>query len=161
MSPDQNKEKNPSLKGKEKLKDTSPPSLSPAQPSEQTSDDKKIDQVLDESSPFDEAHQLMEELKYKQKIIKQELESLYEQRNISPTYLHQYVNNPSNFSGEEWQNLQQQRQEFIDSLEIPPKLLEKIFQSKQLGPIVEENSPQLKKQNRIGGAHRRGWLPMR
>lgn len=139
---------------------------------------EEIRRIATQSGPLtvDEALKLIEDLEKKGEILKQQADNLFEQRGITPQYLHSYVTNPSNFSSEEWENLQQQRQAFVDSLNIPPDLVKTA--SATLGSIPSyvsgkeaqefkalQESQEAKKSSqgrrKQGSALRRGWLPLR
>lgn len=119
-----------------------------------------------------EASILLKDMEEKGKKLKEKLDNLYRLRGASPEFIAGYIRNPSNFSPEQWEALNQKRRELVDSLNLPPELAEQAerFVSGQPGRVSTpsrkpsktassvEDKP--KDRRKLSGA-RRGWLPMR
>jgi hypothetical protein len=120
-----------------------------------------------------EANILLKDLEIKGKKIKEKLDELYRLRGASPDFISAYVNNPSNFTAQQWETMTTKRRELVDSLNLPPELVEMgdkfaprepghVPAPPQAKPSTSDDSSAAKPKDRrkLGGA-RRGWLPMR
>jgi hypothetical protein len=112
----------------------------------------------------DESMQMIQHMKEMHDEIDRMINELLEKTGWTPKYLELYLRNPNNFSASDWENLQAQRKELMDSIKTPKDLREEEERAKK-GPIKRDNTahdPQIAKERRsktVGA--RRNWLPMR
>lgn len=104
---------------------------------------------------IEEADVLLQDLHEKGKKIKKKLNELYRIRGVTPEFIEKYINDPSNFSPEVWASIKKKRSEIANSIHFPENLLN-IKPSPQTTPTTSA-----KDRRKMGGANRRGWLPMR
>lgn len=141
--------------------------------SEEVPSSKDVERIAHKEGnlTIQEASILVKNLDEKGKKIKEKLNELYRLRGASPDYIESYINNPSNFTPEQWQFLNQKRRELVDSLNLPPDLVEigEKFAPSEPGQVPApsmtpsksaSSTDKPKDRRKLGGA-RRGWLPMR
>ena len=166
MNQNSNKIEKSSKKSEKNLKDSPLPPL-PFAHHIKTHDDKghekKLKQIAHKEGALsvDEALELMANMEKKQAEIKHKLNEMYKQRGMTPEYLKTYMSNPSNFSPEEWKEMESKRQTFINS--IPTELKEEAgvrsFHSVSDTSSASKNPKE--RRSKLAGAHRRNWLPIR
>lgn len=104
---------------------------------------------------IEEADVILKDLREKGKEIKRKLEQLFRKQGVTPEFIEKYINDPSNFSPEIWAAINKKRSEIANSIHFPENLL-------QIEPSPQDSSTaKTKERRKLGGAHRRGWLPMR
>jgi hypothetical protein len=106
---------------------------------------------------IEEANILLADMKTKQEELKGKLDEMYARREMTPQYLKLYMSNPSNFTPEQWKELNSQRQALVDSLNIPPELQEK----KSSSDALNDSRMTKERRSKIAASRRRNWLPMR
>lgn len=167
MTLDSNKHP-PSSKPDKNLKDAPMPPLPFARhigkKEVEISKNENIEDILGKEGPLtvDEAALLLADLRKKQDALRNQLDEMFEKRGVTPRYLRKFMKDPNNFAPQELENLKKDSQAFLDSLNIPPDILE-------VPPTTSDTSktepksqiPKDQRGKKPGIAHRRGWLPMR
>lgn len=114
--------------------------------------EKKETKSVKEILTVTEALEKIEEMRKFSDEIKQKLDEVYRVTGWTPQFLDSYLNNPSNFSVVEWERVNKERQDLMESLKISP----------DSEKPVENLPPDSKKQRKKKGvATRKNWLPMR
>lgn len=104
---------------------------------------------------IEEADILLKDFREKGKIIKKKLNEIYRKRGVTAEYIEKYINDPSNFSPEIWNAINKKRSEIASSIHLPENLI-------NIEPSpTDASAAKTRDRRKIGGAHRRGWLPMR
>jgi hypothetical protein len=124
-------------------------------------DAKEIERLTHKEGPltYEEAAKLMDNLERKRKELKNKLDESFRVRGIDPDYLRSYMNNPSNFTPQEWSNLQKEREKFIKSLGFSPDSLE--GSGSGYTPSSSSASKGNKERRKTAAMRRRNWLPMK
>lgn len=117
---------------------------------------QQVRDIANKTGPLttDEASILLKDLERKRDLMKDKLDKLYEARGMTPTALHDYITNQNNFSKEQWEFIQKERRELIESMNIPEE-----FSSIKKN-LLEGKSKEAPKKGKSGKS-RRGWMPMR
>jgi hypothetical protein len=143
------------------LKDSSPPPLPFAH---HIKEGKKAVKENHKDEEADESMQMIQHMREMHDEIDRMINELLEKTGWTPKYLELYLRNPDNFVTADWENLQAQRKELMDSIKTPKDLREEEEREKK-GPIKRDNiahDPQIAKERRSKTvAARRNWLPMR
>lgn len=108
----------------------------------------------------------LEQIKLMQKFcddIEKQLDEVYRLTGWTPQFLEAYFKNANNFSPEEWERVNKERQELMSSIMLPQDLeKEKEIAKKIAKPHETDMDPKTAKERRKKGAGmRRNWLPMR
>lgn len=151
------------------LKDSVPPPLPFAhhikegkkEKKEEKKDRKKVDDTYSES--MRESLLIIEQIKQKHNEVDLMINEVLEKTGWTPKYLKTFLDNPNNFSNEEWEGVQKQRKELLDSTKTPKELQEQEEKRKKT-PLAREQThdPKVAKERRSKTvAARRNWLPMR
>jgi hypothetical protein len=125
--------------------------------------EKKVKEVKDDDVvTLSTALKMIEEMKAAQDKIDHMLSEIYQLTGWTPKYLKSYLENPNNFSKEEWQNIQKQRKEFTDLIKTPKELETEKKTKKDFINQESSSQSQIVKERRTKTAGaRRKWLPMR
>lgn len=113
---------------------------------------------------IDESMQMLKHMKEMHEEINGMMNVVLEKTGWSPKYLKTYLQNTSNFNDADWESLQQQRQELMNSIKTPKDLRDEEVRAKK-APTLRENAPHdpkiaKERRSKTVGA-RRKWLPMR
>ncbi len=143
------------------LKQSPLPPLPFAKQMQQEKDEREREKTLENINKkegrltIEEANLLLAEMKRKQEELKNRLEAMYEQRGVTPQYLKLYMSNPSNFTPEQWEEINKHQKALVDSLNLPSELQEKA------GNLNAFQDSPAKERRKVGKGQRRNWLPMR
>ncbi len=113
-------------------------------------------------SGLEEAFKMIDEYKKKHAEIERELDEIYRNAGMTPRELRTYLENPANFSKEEWERMERERQSLIYSLiseKEPSKSEQKLKTALTPSPQVASSS-ETKGRRKMQGA-RRNWIPMK
>ena len=108
----------------------------------------------------------LEQIKLMQKFcdeIEKQLDEVYRLTGWTPQFLEAYFKNANNFSPEEWERVNKERQELMASIMLPQDLQKEEEKAKKIAkPHESVTDTNIAKERRKKGAGmRRNWLPMR
>ena len=76
---------------------------------------------------------------------------------MTPGYIRRFLENPSNFSKEQWAQVEKKRKDLLDSLQLPSEHRDKTIT--ETPPPDSRKETKDRKGKNIGA--RRRWIPMR
>lgn len=150
------------------LKDSPPPPLPFAHQiktgKDQVQAEKKEEKEEALLGTLDESTRMILQMKKMHDEIERMMNEILDKTGWSPNYLKKYLADSGNFSKMEWEEIQKQRSEFMDSIEMPKDWAKQAAGGKK-EPFsrdkgASDTSIAKERRGKVAGA-RRKWIPMR
>lgn len=120
----------------------------------------ELDQFDPETMTVKDVERMISSVRQLHDEIDRKLDEIYQKSGWSPKYIQTYLDNPNNFTREEWERVQQERQNFLNSLKTEKELA--MAPTSKTKSQREREAAQSTKERRgktIGA--RRNWIPMK
>lgn len=96
--------------------------------------------------------------------VENKLEEFYHMSGTSPQYLESYINNPNNFTADEFERINKERKALMAKIMLPEDIQKEEEKAKKTPKTMQEevdNPKSAKERRKKGAGVRRNWIPMR
>lgn len=120
----------------------------------------ELDQFDPETMTLKDVELMISRVRQLHDEIDRKLDEIYQKSGWSPKYIETFLDNPNNFTREEWEKVQLERQNFLDSLKTEKELaMAPAAKTKSQKDRETSQSTKERRGKTIGA--RRNWIPMK